>query len=138
MAYLRRCISDGLAAIVDGNKYVEFKLAKGKKIYRRINEIVNVADMGFIVVDSLSDRIRNGLLSKHSQMTIPEGFKVYIADISNGKTYLLEQNLKGRQLSAPLPLTGSALSISEKLSDLSQYMSDGSNVNARAACDFLF
>lgn len=50
--------------------------------------------MGFIVVDSLSDRIRNGLLSKHSQMTIPEGFKVYIADISSKEINLLEQKTR--------------------------------------------
>lgn len=92
MAYLRRCTPDDLAAIVDGDKYVEFKLAKGKKIYRRINEIANVAD------------------------------------ISSKEINLLEQKSKGRVLS-PLGVTGNELSASEMFSDLSQYMSDGSNVN---------
>ena len=65
-------------------------------------------------------------------------FSFIIVRKNNKVHFGVEQKNDGRQLSDPIRLTGSALSISEKLSDLSQYMSDGSNVNARCASVLFF
>lgn len=51
---------------------------------------------------------------------------------------MLSKKNDGRQLSDPIRLTGNELSASEMFSDLSQYMSDGSNVNARYASVLFF
>ena len=93
-------LADGLAALADGDRYIEFKAVNEENLVRRLNEASKEADIGFIVVDDLSRRGRRKLLSSHSQFRLPDGFVSYIVSLSDNAIYLLSN--KNKELSLEL------------------------------------
>ena len=93
-------LSDGLAALAEGDRYIEFKAVNEDNLVRRLNEAAKEADIGFIVVDNLTRRGRRKLVSPHSQFRLPDGFISYIVSLSDNAVYVLSN--KNKELSLEL------------------------------------
>ena len=93
-------LADGLAALVDGERYIEFKAVNEGNLIRRMNEASKDADIGFIVVDELTRKGRRKLVSPHSQLVLPDGFISYIVSLSDNAVYVLSN--KNKELSLEL------------------------------------
>ncbi len=92
----RESIPDGIIALVDGNKYVEYKAITDEKIERRINETAKIGDTAFIVVDELTRSKRTKILSKRLQLTVPDGFEIHLYDISDGQYRVLKKSKESK------------------------------------------
>ena len=93
-------LADGLAALTDGDRYIEFKAVNEENLVRRLNEASKDADIGFVVVDNLTRRGRRKLVSPHSQFRLPDGFVSYIVGLSDNAVYVLSN--KNKELSLEL------------------------------------
>ena len=93
-------LADGLAALTDGDRYIEFKAVNEGNLIRRLNEASKDADIGFIVVDELTRRGRRKLASPHSQLVLPDGFASYVVSLSDNAVYVLSN--KNKELSLEL------------------------------------
>ena len=93
-------LADGLAALAEGDRYIEFKAVNEDNLVRRLNEAAKEADIGFIVVDNLTRRGRRKLVSPHSQFRLPDGFISYIVSLSDNAVYVLSN--KNKELSLEL------------------------------------
>ena len=123
-------LADGLAALIDGDKYIEFKSAIGRKIIIRLNEANDSADIGFISIDFLDRNVKRRILSKHSQLKLSEGFKGYILSLADGKLYIATEKNKELKLEllagAPERISGSV----DLISTLQTYPLESDIVNS--------
>ena len=92
----RESIPDGIIALVDGNKYVEYKAITDEKIERRINETAKIGDTAFIVVDKLSRGKRRKIFSGRLQLTVPNGFNIHFFNIEDGNYSLLKKTKESK------------------------------------------
>ena len=123
-------LAEGLVALVDGDEYIEFKSAIGRKIIRHLNEANYSATIGFISIDFLDRNEKRRILSKHSQLKLSEGFKGYILSLADGKLYIATEKNKELKLEllagAPERISGSV----DLISTLQTYPLESDIVNS--------
>ncbi len=88
---------DGLIALTEDSRYVEYKAITEPNLIRRLNKST-IADRAFVAVDTLSSETRRKLVSPHTQLNIPEGFEAYILDESTGECWILTNKNKERHI----------------------------------------
>ena len=82
-------LSDGLTALVDGDRYIEFKVTNEKNFVKEINSaIYSNADIAFEIVDNFAprtiERLNSSIIRRLSHLNPESDIRILILDTSNG------------------------------------------------------
>ena len=128
--------AEGLSVLVDGDKFVEFKICNGDNLARRMNESdKSNTDLSFIVARFEGNDSIYRINDSRFQTTVKKGYKAIIFDIDRKKLYEIKKEDSRFEI---LPVARKRIPDfgQEILSAIREYTLDIPNVKKNEALDY--
>lgn len=132
-------LTDGLAALVEGDRFIEFKATNQKNLIKEASSALKNADIAFITVPSLGsdsiERVADYLSDRFAGFRIEEDKRIIIADLNTGLVFE-KQRAFASPLNSPTGRTIGLRTADIPATVIKGYVTELGNVNQNSLLDF--